>query len=148
METGVGIGEKVKKLTINEMKIGDSASTTKTISECDVYMFAGITGDFNPAHTDEITASKTMFKGRIAHGMLSAGLISAVIGMKLPGPGTIYMGQDLRFLKPVHIGDTITTRCTVSKIIPEKNRVELETVCRNQKNDVVTTGTATVLAPN
>jgi 3-hydroxybutyryl-CoA dehydratase len=134
-------------MTINEMKIGDSASTTKTISECDVYLFAGITGDLNPAHTDEVSASKTVFKGRIAHGMLSAGLISAVLGMKLPGPGTIYLGQELRFMKPVHIGDTVTAQCTVSKIIPEKNRVELETVCRNQNNDIVTTGTATVLAP-
>lgn len=134
-------------MTIKELKIGDSATTTKTIAECDVYMFAGITGDFNPAHIDEISASKTMFKGRIAHGMLSAGLISAVIGMKLPGPGTIYMGQDLRFLKPIHIGDTITAQCTVSKIIEEKNRVELDTVCRNQNDEVVTTGVATVLAP-
>jgi Acyl dehydratase len=141
------VKESEDNMTIKELKIGDSATTTKTIAECDVYMFAGITGDFNPAHIDEVSAGKTMFKGRIAHGMLSAGLISAVIGMKLPGPGTVYMSQDLRFLKPIHIGDTVTAQCTVSKIIEEKNRVEIETVCKNQNNEVVTTGTALVLAP-
>ena len=95
-------------MTIQEMKIGDHASVTKTVSETDVYLFAGITGDLNPAHTNEVAASKTMFKTRIAHGMLGAGFISAVLGMYLPGPGTIYMGQELKFTKPVHIGDTVT----------------------------------------
>ncbi|MDR2174847.1 MAG: MaoC family dehydratase [Synergistaceae bacterium] len=134
-------------MNIHELKVGDTAATSKTISESDIYMFAGITGDFNPAHLDEISAGKTKFKHRIAHGMLSAGLISAVIGMKLPGPGTIYMGQDLRFLKPIYIGNTITAQCTVTKIILEKNRAELETVCRNEENEVVTTGTALVWVP-
>lgn len=87
-------------MTIQEMKIGDHASVTKTVSETDVYLFAGITGDLNPAHTNEVAASKTMFKTRIAHGMLGAGFISAVLGMYLPGPGTIYMGQELKFTKP------------------------------------------------
>jgi 3-hydroxybutyryl-CoA dehydratase len=134
-------------MNIHELKIGDTATMSKTIAESDIYMFAGITGDFNPAHMDEISASKTKFKRRIAHGMLSAGLISAVIGMKLPGPGTIYMGQELRFLKAIYIGNTITTQCTVTKIILEKNRVELETVCRNEENEVTTTGSALVLVP-
>ena len=95
-------------MTIEEMKLGDCASVTKTVTETDVYLFAGITGDLNPAHTDEVSASQTRFGGRIAHGILGAGFISAVLGMKLPGPGTIYLGQELRFTKPVRIGDTNT----------------------------------------
>ena len=119
-------------MTIQEMKIGDSASTVKTIGESDVYLFAGITGDLNPAHTDEVSASQTPFGGRIAHGILSAGLISAVLGMRLPGPGTIYLGQELKFTKPVRFGDTVTATCTVSELLPEKNIVRLETICTNQ----------------
>lgn len=134
-------------MTIQEMKIGDSASTVKTIGESDVYLFAGITGDLNPAHTDEVSARKTPFGGRIAHGILSAGLISAVLGMRLPGPGTIYLGQELKFTKPVHIGDTITATATVSEIVAEKNIVKLETICTNQNGDVVVKGMATVMPP-
>lgn len=134
-------------MTIQEMKIGDSASTVKTIGESDVYLFAGITGDLNPAHTDEVSASKTPFGGRIAHGILSAGFISAVLGMKLPGPGTIYLGQELKFTKPVHIGDTVTATATVSEIVAEKNIVKLETICTNQNGDVVVKGMATVMPP-
>ena len=128
-------------MTIQEMKIGDHASVTKTVSETDVYLFAGITGDLNPAHTNEVAASKTMFKTRIAHGMLGAGFISAVLGMYLPGPGTIYMGQELKFTKPVHIGDT------VEEIILEKNRVILDTTVVNQDGEVVIKGKATVMPP-
>ena len=124
-------------MTIQEMKIGDHASVTKTVSETDVYLFAGITGDLNPAHTNEVAASKTMFKTRIAHGMLGAGFISAVLGMYLPGPGTIYMGQELKFTKPVHIGDTVTATATVEEIILEKNRVILDTTVVNQDGEVV-----------
>ena len=91
-------------MLIREMKLGDSASVTKTVTETDVYLFAGITGDLNPAHTNEVSASQTQFGGRIAHGILGAGFISAVLGMKLPGPGTIYLGQELKFTKPVYIG--------------------------------------------
>lgn len=134
-------------MTIQEMKIGDSASTVKTIGESDVYLFAGITGDLNPAHTDEVSASQTPFGGRIAHGILTAGLISAVLGMKLPGPGTIYLGQELKFTKPVHIGDTVTATATVSEIVAEKNIVKLETICTNQNGDVVVKGMATVMPP-
>ena len=134
-------------MTIQEMKIGDHASVTKTVSETDVYLFAGITGDLNPAHTNEVAASKTMFKTRIAHGMLGAGFISAVLGMYLPGPGTIYMGQELKFTKPVHIGDTVTATATVEEIILEKNRVILDTTVVNQDGEVVIKGKATVMNP-
>ena len=134
-------------MTIQEMKIGDHASVPKTVSETDVYLFAGITGDLNPAHTNEVAASKTMFKTRIAHGMLGAGFISAVLGMYLPGPGTIYMGQELKFTKPVHIGDTVTATATVEEIILEKNRVILDTTVVNQDGEVVIKGKATVMPP-
>ena len=134
-------------MTIQEMKIGDHASVTKTVSETDVYLFAGITGDLNPAHTNEVAASKTMFKTRIAHGMLGAGFISAVLGMYLPGPGTIYMGQELKFTKPVHIGDTVTATATVEEIILDKNREILDTTVVNQDGEVVIKGKATVMPP-
>lgn len=134
-------------MTIQEMKIGDHASVTKTVSETDVYLFAGITGDLNPAHTNQVAASKTMFKTRIAHGMLGAGFISAVLGMYLPGPGTIYMGQELKFTKPVHIGDTVTATATVEEIILEKNRVILDTTVVNQDGEIVIKGKATVMPP-
>ena len=137
----------MKGITINEMKIGDSASFTKTVSETDVYLFAGISGDFNPAHVNQTEAEKGMFGKRIAHGMLSAGFISAVLGTLLPGPGTIYMGQELRFTKPVAIGDTITATVTVAEMIIEKNRVILDTVCTNQNGEIVIKGKATVMPP-
>ena len=134
-------------MTIEEMKLGDCASVTKTVTETDVYLFAGITGDLNPAHTDEVSASQTRFGGRIAHGILGAGFISAVLGMKLPGPGTIYLGQELRFTKPVRIGDTITATCTVKELLPEKNIAKFETVCTNQRGDTVIMGMATTMPP-
>ena len=107
-------------MTIHELRVGESASRSKTITETDVYLFAGITGDLNPAHVNEQTASLTPFGGRIAHGILSAGLISAVLGMQFPGPGTIYLGQELKFTKPVRFGDTVTATCTVSELLPER----------------------------
>jgi 3-hydroxybutyryl-CoA dehydratase len=134
-------------MTITELKIGDSASTTKTISESDVYLFAGITGDLNPAHVDEVSACEGIFHSRIAHGILVTGLISTVLGMRLPGPGTIYLGQEVKFIKPVYLGDTITATCTISSMKPEKNIVNLETVCTNQKGETVIAGTATVMPP-
>ena len=137
----------MKGVTIGEMKIGDSATFTKTISDTDIYLYAGISGDFNPAHVNQVEAEKGMFGKRIAHGMLSAGLISAVLGTMLPGPGTIYMGQELRFTKPVFVGDTITATITVAELIPEKNRAKLETVCTNQDGEVVIKGMATVMPP-
>nr|WP_300092553.1 MaoC family dehydratase [Sedimentibacter sp.] len=132
-------------LKIDELTVGQKASFTKTISETDVYLFAGISGDINPAHLNENYAKETFFKGRIAHGMLSASLISAVIGVQLPGPGTIYSSQTLKFLAPVRFGDTITATAEVMEIFPEKNRVALKTYCTNQDGTVVTTGEALVL---
>lgn len=137
----------MKGITISEMKVGDSASFTKTVSEHDVYTYAGVSGDFNPAHVNEVEAQKGMFGKRIAHGMLSAGFISTVLGTQLPGPGTIYMGQELRFTKPVFFGDTITATVTVAELIPEKNRAILDTVCTNQNGDIVIKGKATVMPP-
>ena len=137
----------MKGITISEMKVGDSASFTKTVSEHDVYTYAGVSGDFNPAHVNEVEAQKGMYGKRIAHGMLSAGFISTVLGTQLPGPGTIYMGQELRFTKPVFFGDTITATVTVAELIPEKNRAILDTVCTNQNGDVVIKGKATVMPP-
>lgn len=137
----------MKGITISEMKVGDSESFTKTVSEHDVYTYAGVSGDFNPAHVNEVEAQKGMFGKRIAHGMLSAGFISTVLGTQLPGPGTIYMGQELRFTKPVFFGDTITATVTVAELIPEKNRAILDTVCTNQNGDVVIKGKATVMPP-
>lgn len=139
--------ESLKGYTIDELEIGQSESFTKTVTEADCYNYAGVSGDFNPAHINEAYAEKTFFKSRIAHGMLSAGFISAVLGTKLPGPGTIYMSQDLKFLKPVYFGDTITAECTVDEIIKEKNRVVLKTVCTNQKGEIVIDGKALVMAP-
>ena len=133
--------------TIDEMEIGQKATFSKTISESDVYMFAGVTGDVNPAHVNEAYAQTTPFKTRIAHGILSAGLISAVLGTQLPGPGAIYASQTLKFTAPVRIGDTITATATVKELIPERNRVVIETVCRNQEGVVVTTGEAVLLPP-
>ena len=136
-----------KSMTINEMFVGQQASFAKTVTETDVYLFAGITGDLNPAHTNQGASEKTRVKGRIAHGMLSAGFISTVLGMYMPGPGTIYMGQELKFTAPVRIGDTITATGTVIELNVEKNRCKIETVCTNQDGKVVTTGVATVMPP-
>ena len=133
--------------TIDELKIGDTAEFSKTVSESDIYLYAGITGDFNPAHINEDYAKKTFFKTRIAHGMLSAGFISAVIGTKLPGTGSIYIKQDLNFLAPVRIGDTITARVEVIEIVDGKNRVRLKTVCVNQEGTQVLSGEAVVSPP-
>ena len=137
----------MKGITISEMKVGDSASFTKTVSEHDVYTYAGVSGDFNPAHVNEVEAQKGMFGKRIAHGMLSAGFISTVLGTQLPGPGTIYLGQELKFTRPVRFGDTVTATCTVSEIRAEKNIVKLDTVCTNQAGEVVLQGMATVMPP-
>jgi 3-hydroxybutyryl-CoA dehydratase len=133
--------------TIDELKVGDAVEITKTVTESDILLYAGLSGDVNPAHLDESYAKKTPFKKRIAHGMLTAGYISAILGNKLPGPGTIYIGQELKFLAPVYIDDTITVRVEVAELIPEKNRVRLKTTCMNQNGKLILTGEALVLAP-
>lgn len=130
--------------TINEIKQGDSAEFAKTISEADIYMFAGVTGDLNPFHVNEDFAKDTFFKGRIAHGMLLAGFISTVVGCHLPGPGAIYVKQELKFLAPARIGDTITARATAVEVVAEKNRVTLQTTCVNQNDQLVLDGQAVV----
>ena len=132
---------------IDELKIGDVASFSKTVSESDVYLFAGITGDFNPAHVDEEYSRGTFFKSRIVHGILTAGFISTVIAGQLPGPGTIYISQQLKFLAPVRMGDTLTARAEVAKIISEKNRVILKTTCSIQDGTIVLEGEAVVSPP-
>lgn len=137
----------MKGKTLSEIQVGDVAEFSKTVSESDVYAFAGVTGDFNPAHINEVYAKTTFFKTRIAHGMLGAGFISAVIAMQLPGPGTIYLSQELRFLAPVVIGDTITARVEVAEIIADKKRIRLKTTCVNQEGTVVLEGQALVSPP-
>jgi 3-hydroxybutyryl-CoA dehydratase len=131
-------------LKFDELTVGRTAEFAKTITEADVILFAGVTGDFNPVHVDAVAASKTRFGGRIAHGMLSAGLISAAIGNQLPGPGSIYLGQTLKFTLPVKIGDTVTATVTVAEVLT-KRRVKLATVCRNQNGETVIEGEATVM---
>lgn len=128
--------------TINDINVGDKAHFTKTISEADVYNFAGVTGDMNPMHINEEYAKKTFFKKRIAHGMLSVGFISQVLGNSLPGNGAVYMKQSCSFLKPVYFGDTITATVEVTDVNQEKNRVTLKTYCTNQNNDTVMDGEA------
>lgn len=137
----------MKGKTINEIKIGDTAEFAKTVSESDIYQYAGISGDFNPVHVNEDYAKNTFFKTRIAHGMLSAGFISNVLGNHLPGPGSIYIRQELNFLAPVRIGDTITAIVEVIDIMAEKNRIKLKTRCINQKGTVVIDGEATLSPP-
>ena len=134
-------------MDIKQFTVGQTASMSKTVSEYDVYSFAGVTGDFNPAHVDETYAATTSFKKRIAHGMLSAGLVSAVLGTKLPGPGSIYAGQTLKFLAPVYIGDTITATATVKEVIAERRRLILTTECANQDGVTVLSGEATIFIP-
>jgi 3-hydroxybutyryl-CoA dehydratase len=133
--------------TIDKISLGDAAEFSKTVSETDVYLYAGIIGDFNPAHLNEAYAKKTFFKTRIAHGMLTAGFISTILGTQLPGPGTIYMKQSLNFLAPVRFGDTITARAEVVEIMAEKNRIRVKTTCTNQDGTVVLDGEAVVSPP-
>ncbi len=131
--------------TMDEISIGDSAEFSKTVSEADIYAFAGISGDMNPAHVNESYARTTFFKSRIAHGILSAGFISACLGMQLPGAGAIYIRQELNFLAPVRIGDTITARVEVLEKMIEANRIRLRTTCTNQEGTMVIDGEAVVM---
>jgi 3-hydroxybutyryl-CoA dehydratase len=133
--------------TIDELTIGDSAQISKTITEADIELFARATGDFNPVHLDQAYAEKTMFKGRIAHGALSIGLISAALGNILPGHGTIYLSQEIKFLAPVRIGDTITAQVEVIELNVDRNRAKFRTVCTNQNGQVIVDGTAWGMPP-
>lgn len=131
---------------IEDIEPGMSAMFGKTITDADILLFAGVSGDTNPVHLNEEFAGATPFKGRIAHGLLSASLISTAIGTKLPGPGCIYVGQTLKFLAPVRAGDTVRAVVTVKEVDRERRRVILETVCKVQDKDVVT-GEATIMVP-
>lgn len=132
-------------LSFSEIQIGQKASISKTIAECDIYTYAGLTGDFNPVHIDAEFARNTFFKERIAHGMLSAGLISAILGTRLPGPNTIYLKQELEFTAPVKIGDTITAEVEVMEKKEEKKLIKLKTTAKNQRDEVVIKGEALVM---
>lgn len=134
-------------MRFEELQAGQTAEFSKTVTEADVVLFAGVTGDFNPAHLDAAYAEKSSFGGRIAHGMLTASFISTVLAMRLPGPGTIYLSQSLRFLRPVKIGDTVTARVEVAEVIPARRRVRLLTTCSNEAGERVIDGEALVLVP-
>jgi len=128
-----------------DFKVGDQATISKTITDEDIRVFAELVGDHNSIHLDDEYASKTRFGRRIAHGMLSASLISTVIGTKLPGPGSVYLRQSYQFVAPVFPGDTVTARATVTKIRDDKPIITLETVCLNQEDQLVVKGEALVL---
>ncbi|HAU2960929.1 TPA: MaoC family dehydratase [Salmonella enterica subsp. diarizonae] len=133
--------------TINDMFIGQKACFEKTITESDVLLFSGISGDINPVHINDVVAKKSIFGRRVAHGVLVSGLTSAVLGMQLPGEGTIYLGQDSKFRRPVYIGDTVKATCEVIELNTEKNIVRLATTTTNQNNEIVIEGIAVVMAP-
>jgi len=133
--------------SIHQLKVGDFAEWSRTVTEDDIELFAKATGDFNPVHLDQAYAEKTFFKGRIAHGLLSLGFISTILGNILPGHGTIYLSQEVKFLAPVRIGDTLTARVEVLELLPEKNRAKFRTMCTNQDGKVVVDGIAWVMPP-
>ena len=138
--------EALRGFYLDELTVGQQAVFAKTVTEADIVGYAGITGDMNPVHINEEFAKTTMFKTRIAHGMLSAGFISAVLGTKLPGPGCIYLSQSLKFMAPVKIGDTVMARATIPEIVAEKKRVVLKTECLIA-GKVVLDGEAVVMVP-
>ena len=131
-------------MTQMRLTIGDTASRSKVITDADIRTFADLTGDHNPIHIDDEFASQSLFGKRIAHGMLTASLISAVLANDLPGQGSIYLGQTLKFVAPVFVGDEVTARVTVIAVREDKPVATLETVCVNQRNEVVIKGEATV----
>ena len=139
MEFGVGADRFAR------FAVGQSASMTRTVSESDIVLFAAITGDVNPVHLDDAAAKASRFGGRIAHGMLTAGFVSATMAMQLPGPGAVYLSQSLRFLRPVRIGDVITTRVEIIELLLAQRHVRLTTVCRNQADKQVLDGEALIL---
>ncbi|MDI6733185.1 MAG: MaoC family dehydratase [Planctomycetota bacterium] len=135
----------MNELKYADIKIGDKASFSKTISESDIYNFAGVSGDFNPVHINEEFAKNSLFKTRIAHGFLGVSFISTVLGTKLPGPNTIYLSQELQFKAPVKIGDTLTAECEVLEKTDKKKILKLKTTVFNQTGTSVIEGIATVL---
>lgn len=139
--------DMLENFTFDELQVGQSATFTRTASDEAVRLFAAVSGDVNPLHLDEAWAAGTRFGGRIAHGMFTGGLISAAIAMALPGPGVVYVAQEMRFERPVRIGDTVTVELTVLEKLPEKKFVKLSSVARNQHGKTVVSGLTTVLAP-
>src|ERR1700733_4483732 len=139
--------EYLENRTFDEIQIGDSDSLTRILTEKDIQVFAIMSGDINPAHVDIEYAQSDMFHGIIGHGMWGGALISTVLGTQLPGPGTIYVSQSLRFKKPVAIGDTLTVKVTAIEKKPEKKRVVFACECHNQKQEMVMEGQAEVVAP-
>jgi 3-hydroxybutyryl-CoA dehydratase len=129
----------------DDFQVGEQASFTKTVTEADVTTFAGLIGDFNPLHVDAEYARKSRFGRRVAHGMFTGGLISAVLGNKLPGPGAIYLSQQIEFLAPVYIGDTITAAVEVVSWRPDKRIITLKTDCYNQDEKQIVTGKAVLM---
>jgi acyl dehydratase len=132
-------------VTVESIQVGDSAQLTRRVADQDIAEFVDAVGDYNPVHSDRDYAASTMFKEPIAPGIWTAGLISAVIGTRLPGPGAIYLAQDLKFLKPVKFNDVITARVEVVEVNRERNRIRLRTVCANQRGEEVLTGEALVM---
>lgn len=131
-------------MTFGQLKIGQKASVQKTFTAADVTAFAGVSLDVNPVHMSDGYAKNTFFGKRIVHGILTAGLISAVLGNQLPGPGTIYLGQELKFTAPVYLGDDITAEAEIIELREDKKIVKLRTTCTNQEGTTVITGVATV----
>jgi 3-hydroxybutyryl-CoA dehydratase len=129
----------------SDLRVGQTAAIQKTITETDITSYAGIIQDFNPLHVDADYAARSRFGGKIAHGMLTAGLISTVMGMRLPGTGAVYLSQTLRFTAPVRPGDTIEARAEVLELMPAKRRVRLGTVCVNQRGETVIEGEALMM---
>jgi len=132
--------------TFEDMAVGMTASFSKTITDADLVLFVGVSGDTNPVHLDEDYASGTMFKGRVAHGALTASFISTVLGTKLPGPGSIYVAQTLKFTAPVHVGDTVTAKCEVTSLVPERRLAIFKTQCFVRETLVID-GEATLKLP-
>lgn len=137
----------IENKTFDEINIGDSASVHHSLTKRDILLFAIMSGDVNPAHLDEEYAKSDMFHQIVAHGMWGASLISTVLGTRLPGPGTIYLGQSLKFLRPILLGDQITAQVTVREKHPEKYHLILDCTCSNQKGVDVIRGVAEVIAP-
>ena len=132
---------------LEDLFIGQTAVYARTVTDADIVLYAGVSGDTNPVHLNQEFATTTMFQGRIAHGMLTASLISTVLGTKLPGPGCIYLSQNLKFRAPVRPGDTVQARVTVTEVFPEKRRVAVKTVCTVAGN-VVIDGDALLMVPS
>jgi len=146
MDTMTNPMDQLHGYYFEDLEEGMTDVFAKTITDADIITFAGISGDTNPVHLNHEFASETIFEGRIAHGMLTASFISTVIGTKLPGPGCIYVSQNLRFKAPVRSGDTVSATCTITKMIPEKKFIELKTIC-TVAGKVVVDGEATIMVP-